>query len=142
MMIPPSLLFLSLFLFFSSFAFAAAQCPQDQAGLVNWSSSSSGMPTPSAGASLTIPAGSKILLDLNVDVSAPLDSLIIEGTLVVDPARPVTNLMARNIVVRAGGKFFVGSAECFFPSTFSLTLLGTVFAFIQRETPDAREDFR
>lgn len=79
---------------------AAATAPQRWSDPATW-----GGTLPGAGASVLIPAGREVVLD---GATPPLRTLVIEGSLVADPARDVS-ITADGVFVR-GGRLAIGTA--------------------------------
>jgi G8 domain len=75
---------------------------------------------PAAGATVLIPPGKQVLLDM---ATPPLKSLTIAGTLTADPARDVA-ITAEGVLVQ-GGRLSIGSADAPYLRQATITLTGS-----------------
>lgn len=104
-------------------ALATQSCPVPQAAGLPWSSPSTwGGAVPGTGAAVVIPAGKRIVLDID---PPPLKSITIEGQLAFDTTKDL-NLSADAIIaVGQGAKFEIGTPSNPYLKRATITLTGS-----------------
>lgn len=115
--------FLSLTAVFGAIAHAQTICPVPPVQGLPWSAPSTwGGAVPGAGATVVIPAGQSVVLDVS---PPPLKSITIEGQLRFDPTKDIDLAAESIIAVGQNALFEIGSASAPYIRRASITLTGS-----------------